>query len=296
MNRRSFIFRTGGLLVSVLAAPVFGMASPSSKLDRIAMGTVLFRNRFKQTRPEELSSNYDELTLLQVPEFYRDRFGLNQVEFWSYHFESLEPSYLKELKNRLRSARSSLVNVQVDTRYNLAAEDGAERQESIQEAKRWIDATAYLGSPAVRINPGKGSVEKSIESLKEVNRYAKSKNLALLTENHFGLEMDPDVHVRIIKEVGPNIYTLPDFGNYPDDIRFEALDKILPYAYLVSAKAKHFNDQLEHTSFDFDKCVRLCEQHGFKGVYSVEQWSPEQPDIDYEKIGDWLIEHVKRNI
>lgn len=296
MNRRSFIFRTGGLLVSVLAAPTFAMASSKSKLDRIAMGTVLFRNRFKQTRPEALSSDYNELTLLDVPEYYRDRFGLNQVEFWSYHFESLEPDYLKELKNSLRKAGSSLVNVQVDTRYNLAAEDQAERAESIREAKRWIDATAYLESPAVRINPGNGSVEKSIESLKEVNQYAKSKKLALLTENHFGLEMDPDVHLRIIKEVGPNIYTLPDFGNYSDEARFEALDKILPYAYLVSAKAAHFNDQLEHTSYDFDRCVKLCEQHGFKGVYSVEQWSPEQPDIDYEKIGDWLIEHVRSNI
>lgn len=260
------------------------------------MGTVLFRNRFRQTRPDDLSSDYNELTLLEVPEFYRDRFGLNKVEFWSYHFESLEPGYLKQLKNNLHAARSALVNVQVDTAYNLAAEDDAERQESIQHVKQWIDATAYLQSPAIRINPGNGSVEKSIASLKEVNQYARSKKLALLTENHFGLEMDPDVHVRIINEVGPNIYTLPDFGNYSDEVRLEALNKILPYAYLVSAKAAHFNNQLEHTSYDFDKCVRLCEKHGFKGVYSVEQWSPEQPDINYEKIGDWLIEHVKANI
>lgn len=261
------------------------------------MGTVLFRNRFEQTRPEQLSTFKNELTLLEVPEFYRDRFGLNKVEYWSYHFESLEPSYLKELKNKLKAARSSLVNVQVDTPYNLAATDEAERKRSIGHVKEWIDATAYLQSPAIRINPGNGSVEKSIESLKKINQYAGSKNLVLLTENHFGLEMDPDIHVRLIKEVGPeNIYTLPDFGNYDDEVRFEALEQILPYAYLVSAKAAHFNDQLEHVSYDFDKCVRLCEQHGFKGIYSVEQWSPEQPDIDYEKVGDWLIEHVKMNI
>lgn len=271
-------------------------ATMPNKHDRIAMGTVLFRNRFRQTRPEELGNDFDELTLLDVPEFYRDRFGLNQVEFWSYHFESLQPAYLKELKKRLSSARSSLVNVQVDTAYNLAVEDDVERTASIEHVKEWIDATAYLQSPAIRINPGNGSVEKSIESLKEVNRYARSKKLALLTENHFGLEMDPGVHVRIVKEVGENIYTLPDFGNYSDEARFAALDKILPYAYLVSAKAAHFNDQLEHTSYDFDRCVKLCEKHGFKGIYSVEQWSPEQPDINYEKIGDWLIEHVRKNI
>lgn len=261
------------------------------------MGTVLFRNRFQQTKPEYVTNLKNELTLLEVPEFYRDRFDINKVEFWSYHFESLDPSYLKKLKNKLKASRSSLINVQVDTPYNLATTDEAERKESIQHVKGWIDATAYLNSPAIRINPGNGSVEKSIESLKEVNQYARSKKLVLLTENHFGLEMDPDIHVRIIKEVGPkNIYTLPDFGNYSSEVRFDALDKILPYAYLVSAKAAEFNDQLEHVSFDFDKCVQLCEQHGFKGIYSLEQWSPEQADMDYEKVGDWLIEHVKKNI
>lgn len=102
---------------------------------------------------------------------------------------------------------------------------------------------------------------------------------------------------KIIFPAGPeNIYTLPDFGNYSQEVRYEAPDKILPYAYLVSAKAAKFNDQYEHVSYDFDNCVKMCEQHGFKGIYSVEQLNPEQPDMNYEKIGDWLIEHVKRNI
>jgi hypothetical protein len=42
--------------------------------------------------------------------------------------------------------------------------------------------------------------------------------------------------------------------------------------------------------------VRLAENHGFKGVYSVEQWSRNEQNIDYEKVGDWLIEHVRANI
>ena len=261
------------------------------------MGTVLFRNRFQQTKPEQISTIKNPLTLLEIPEFYRDRFGLKNVEFWSYHFESLDQDYLNQLKAKLKAARSSLINVQVDTSYNLAAADEAERLKSIQHVKGWIDAVSFLGSTAVRVNPGNGPVESSIRSMQEVNRYAKSKNLVLLTENHFGIEMDPDIHVRIVKEAGPeNINTLPDFGNYEQEVRFEALNQILPYAYLVSAKAARFNDQLEHLSYDFDKCVQLAEQHGFKGIYSVEQWSPEYQEIDYEKVGDWLISHVKANI
>jgi sugar phosphate isomerase/epimerase len=170
----------------------------------------------------------------------------------------------------------------------------------VAHVKPWISAAAFLGSAAIRINPGNGPIEQSIASLREVNAYARSKRIPLLTENHFGIEMDPDVHLRIRNEAGPeNIYTLPDFGNYSDEVRYTALKRILPYAHLVSAKAAEFKDTrgtLEHVSYDFDRCVRLAEDAGFKGVYAVEQWTRSNPDLDYERVADWLIEHVKANI
>ncbi|GAB3699039.1 sugar phosphate isomerase/epimerase [Spirosoma flavus] len=273
-------------------------------MERIAMGTVLFRYRFKQTKPKETATIANELTLLDVPTYYKKRFGIQQLEFWSNHFESLEKPYLDQLKASMKASSSRLVNVQVDSAYDLAANDETERQRSLAHVNEWMDAVAYLESPCVRINPGRanGSVEKSIESMKAVNEYAKRKKLILLTENHFGLEMNPGVHVRIVQEVGQstpeqkNIYTLPDFGNYSQDARFDALAKIMPYAYLISAKVDSFNENMEHTSYDFDQCVRLAERMGFKGIYSLEQYSGKYQNLDYEKVADWLIEHVKRNI
>jgi sugar phosphate isomerase/epimerase len=161
-----------------------------------------------------------------------------------------------------------------------------------------MDAVSFLGSRCVRINPGSanGSVDKSIESMKLVNQYAKSKNLILLSENHFGIEMNPDLHLRIVKEAGPGNYTLPDFGNYPRATMYDSLEKILPHAYMISAKADAFNDTLEHTSYDFDRCVQMAEKAGFKGIYSVEQWNSKYMDVNFEKVADWLIDHVKANI
>jgi sugar phosphate isomerase/epimerase len=298
MNRRTFLFRSSALAVTAWLAPRAGLgASAPVAADRLAMGTVLFRYRFKQTRPKTITPLGSELTLLDVPQFYRDRFGLSQVEFWSNHFESTDPTYLDALKAKLRAARSTLVNVQVDATYNLASPDDAQRRTSLATAKTWIDAAAHLGATAVRVNPGNGPIEHSIASLKEANSYAKARGLPLLTENHFGIEMNPDVHLRIREEAGPdNLYTLPDFGNYAHAVRFGALEKILPYAWLISAKAADFSEKLEHVSYDFDACVRLAEKSGFKGVYSVEQWSRQEQSLDYEKVGDWLLEHVRANI
>jgi sugar phosphate isomerase/epimerase len=295
MLRRSFILRTGGL---VLALSTSAVRAGRAAEDRVGMGTVIFRNRFEQTKPRSVAAIRDPLTLLEVPAYYRERFGVRQLEFWSYHFESLEKPYLQELRKRVKAAGASLINIQVDVAYDLASTNEDERQRSLDTVRQWIDAAAYLGSQAIRINPGKsgGSIEQSIASMKEVNRYCLKKRLPLLTENHFGIEMDPDVHLQIREGAGPkNVYTLPDFGNYPVATMWESLAKIIPYAYLVSAKAADFNAQGEHVSYDFDRCVQMCERAGFKGIYLVEQWSRKEQDVDYEKIADWLLRRVRAN-
>jgi sugar phosphate isomerase/epimerase len=298
MQRRDFLVRAGGLVLCVAAGA--GRAREKAAAgDRVGMGTVIFRGRFEQTKPKTVATLVNPLTLLEVPAYYRDRFDVRKLEFWSHHFESLDPSYLAELRRRLEKSHAELVNVQVDAAYDLANVDEAERRRSLETVRRWIDAAATLGSRAVRINPGKagGSVEQSIASLKELNLYCVSKGLPLLTENHFGLEMDPDVHLRIREAAGPaNLYTLPDFGNYPVETMWQSLAKIIPHAYAISAKAVDFNAQGEHVSYDFDRCVRMCESAGFKGVYLVEQWSRRDQDLDYEKVARWMLQRVRDNL
>lgn len=304
MNRREFIFKSSGLVLTAYANPMLAQVATnnstsgtSDKMDRIAMGTLLFRYQFKQTKPRELVTIKNELTLLDVPEHHR-KFGIKKIEFWNEHFESLEPDYLARLKQKIKAAGSQLVNVQIDRiTYDLASTNEETRQKSVKDVKEWIDAVSFLGSECIRINPGRprGSVEKSIESLKELNTYAKSKNLIVITANHFGLEMDADKHVQIAK--GAGVYTEPDFGNYPaDDQLFAKLEKIIPYAYIISAKVVNFNQNMEHTSYDFDRCVRLAESLGFKGLYMVAQYSGQYQDLDYDKVAKWVINHLKKNI
>jgi sugar phosphate isomerase/epimerase len=275
------------------------VSAVQSRTDRVGMGTVIFRSRFEQTKPKTVTSLTNPLRLIDVPAYYRKRFAIGNLEFWSHHFESLDEPYLEELRQRIKAAKAQLINVQVDAKYDLANADEDERQRSLATARQWIDAAALLGSRAVRINPGRpdGSVEKSIASLKELNQYCASKRLPLLTENHFGLEMDPAVHLRLREAAGPgNLYTLPDFGNYPIETMWDSLAKILPYAYVVSAKAVDFDAEGKHISYDFDRCVQMCERAGFKGIYLVEQWSRKDQDLDYEKIADWMIERVRANL
>src|SRR5688572_17369097 len=152
MNRRTFLLQSSGLAIAVYTGPSL-LSFGADKMDRLALGTVTFRYRFKQTKPKEIETIKNELQLPDVPSYYRDKFKIRNLEFWSNHFESLEQSYLLQLKNKIKKAKARLINVQVDAAYDLASTNEEERQRSLKLVKQWIDATATLGSTCVRINP-----------------------------------------------------------------------------------------------------------------------------------------------
>jgi L-ribulose-5-phosphate 3-epimerase UlaE len=62
---------------------------------------------------------------------------------------------------------------------------------------------------------------------------------------------------------------------------------------VVSAKAVDFDVQGTHLSYDFDRCLRMCEDAGFKGIYLVEQWSRNGQPVDAEKIADWMLDRTR---
>lgn len=291
MNRRTF--NKGLTLLAASAVLPPSSVFPFGKTeDRLTMSTVNFRERFAQTKTSD-AYKASPLTLLQIPKYFRERFGLHQVEFWSKHFESMDKNYLKDLKSSITKSKSKLINIQFDEDYQIGSSDEAERKKSIELALQWVDAAHYLGSGAIRVNPGNGEVAHAISSLKTINTACKSKGLILMVENHFGMEMNPDIHLQIVRETGENVYTLPDFGNYSNEIRYEALRKIMPFAYQVSAKTMAFDENMNHISFDFDECMKICKDSGFKGIYSVEQWSRDTVKASDEAIADWMIGKIK---
>jgi len=266
-------------------------------MKRIGMSSVTFRARFRQTKIKN-HSPISELKLVDVPEYFADRFKVHNVEFWSKHFESQSPAYLQELKKRIAETKSLLINVQIDERYNLADSNEESRQKSVAFFKTWIGSAIAVGSKSIRANTGSGSVDSCIRSFREIEKYAKQKGILLLVENHGGLSSDPDALIQVVKAIGSkNLEILPDYGNFPPGIRYEGLKAILPHArHLISAKTHQFDENGKHTDFDFDRCMRMAQASGFRGYYSAEYYDGHGKSVDYEKVTDWMIEHIKGNL
>ncbi len=296
MHRRTFL-RTAAA-AALLARPEILVASPRRALERVGMTTVTFRFRFASTRPRNYAGTEPLLTLLQVPEYFADRFGIHNVEFWSRHFESQSPAYLSQLKAAIAATNSKLVNIQVDETYNLADADEAKRLEGVALVKQWVDVAKQVGAGSIRANPGSGDVAAAVRSLREINDYASPLGVPILVENHGGISTNPDVLLTILDAIpSGNFGGLTDFGNFDTDQgRLDALKRLIPRSWLVSAKTQVFDANGNHTSFDFDACVRTCEAAGFKGIYSAEQWDPSTAPRDFEKIAEYMIEHISANI
>ena len=298
MKRRQFIRNSVFLGATATMLPHLAFKGTNgAEIQRIGITTVIFRNRFRATSQTK-NDPENELALLDVPEFFSDRFGVHNLEFWSRHFESVSTAYLNDLSRKMKKYKCKLTDIQVDTKNDLSDPDEEKRKQAIAEMKDWIDVCSALKSEFVRISPMKKSYAKAVESVKELNAYAKRKGVKTLVENHGDLFSDVGNHLNIRKDIpDKNMGLLADFGNYPDETdRYGALEKIAPYTRLISAKAKDFSKNMEHLSYDFGKCVRIFENAGYKGIYSLEQWGKPNPDYDYEKIVDWMIMQVKQNL
>lgn len=297
MKRRKFLNKTTVAGSAFLISPsvIFSKAK-ADPMSRIGLTTVVFRNEFASTNPDLGSS---VLTLQDIPEYFTERFGIHNVEYWSEHFESREQSYLKDLKKALAKENCTLINIQADTPgKDISNPEDGNSALAIQEIKEWIDAGKFLGAKMVRASFMHKSFEEGMKSMKILADYARSQGIILLAENHFDLLSIPENHLIVAEALNGEYFgLLADFGNYPDDVdRYEALKLIAPYTKLVSAKTHAFDGDYNHTSFDFDKCIRIMEEGGFRGIYSLEQWESGVLDYDFEKIVDWMIEHVKSNL
>lgn len=186
------------------------------------------------------------------------------------------PENLDEVKAALDEYGVKVVNMPIDY-GNISQLDDEKRKADLEVIKLWIDVASELGCQGARVNTGQQpegifDLDITADSYRELAEYAASKDLSLVLENHGGMSADPDNILKLFEMVDhPNFRICPDFGNFEDEIRYEALDKIFGLdPILVHAKTYDFDEQGDHPKFDFERCMDIAKKHGFDGYYSVE--------------------------
>ncbi|MCD6232144.1 sugar phosphate isomerase/epimerase [Candidatus Aerophobetes bacterium] len=216
------------------------------------------------------------LKLIDFPEQARKEFGVKGIELNSPFFESLEDEYLRKLKEKVAKNKMKIVNIAVDSEGDLASTNEEIRKKAVKNHQKWIYIAKKVGSPSFRANTGgpenitREAIEKCIKSFTELCQEAEKEGITVLIENHGGISKDPDIIVRIMEEVKRGIGTCPDFGNFPDETRYQDLEKIAKYAKCAHAKFYEFDEKGEDTKINASRCINILKKAGFDGWLSIE--------------------------
>ncbi|MDA1210108.1 MAG: sugar phosphate isomerase/epimerase [Bacteroidetes bacterium] len=225
-------------------------------------------------------------------------------------------SILKELKRRSDSLGMTNVLIMVDDEGDLSLDDETQTTQAVENHKKWVDAAAFLGCHAIRVNLFGASdpqtwVANSVRSLKALSSYAAEKNISILVENHGGLSSDGKLLAQVMEEVGmDNCGTLVDFGNFcvrrendarwdgpcmEEYDRYQGVEELMPYAHGVSAKSYAFDAEGNETTMDFPRILNIVRDAGFSGFIGVEFEGPDADPFPGMEATKALIETVLIN-
>ena len=219
------------------------------------------------------------LKMVDYPDLAKKEFGVDGIELNSPFFDSMETSYLNDLRARADNCGVKLLHISIDGHGNLAALDESERKESVERHMPWFDACRILGCESFRANSGghpDGTTENvlraAVKSFSELSEEGAKAGIKVLIENHGGVSAEADNVVAIMKAVDSEwVGTCPDFGNFRPWLRYQGLRKIYPYAHIVHAKVREFDEATgEAADIDVGHCIELARDAVFDGYMAVE--------------------------
>lgn len=223
------------------------------------------------------------LKMVDFPRVAKEEFGLDRIELNSPFLASHEPDYLKSIVQAAKDAGVIMEGMAVDGTGDLSQLDNAKRAEAVAQAMAYFDVAERLGLKYFRVNTGgrpDGPPEMlaaCIASFQELCREGERRGIKIATENHGGLSTDPKMMIKLIAGVdSPAMATLPDFGNFPEDIVLSGMALLMPWAVGVHVKwtRRDKDRNLLPGRRDIPALVKIAKQAGFTGTFFIEDGGP----------------------
>lgn len=198
---------------------------------------------------------------------------------------------LTTLKEKSETYNVKNVLIMVDNEGDLASTVEAERNEAVENHKKWVDAAQFLGCHSIRVNlfgtnDPEVWKETAADGLAKLAAYAKDKNVNVIVENHGYLSSNAALLVEVIHKVNAtNCGVLPDFGNFclnreggerwqakciEEYDRYKGVTEMMPVAKAVSAKSYDFDENGNETTIDYVRMLQIVKDAGYTGFIGVE--------------------------
>ena len=251
MNRRKFIHNTTFTAFGLMALSSFDeqlLSNPNIKITLTPWS--LIRSGYGGNDPLNID-------LLNIPKVARS-LGFDYIDHEMFHFPpNLNQDYINNMNNAMESAGVKSAVMLTGGKGDVGDKDPKKRSKALANYKYWIDVASALNCKALRnvcgeyiTIPHKEKLNYAIQGVKELGKYASSKGLDLLIENHNGYSSDPGWMISLMKGVNlKNVGILGDFTNwtlernpdtfYPDP--YKGFEILAPYIRAISAKSESFD-------------------------------------------------------
>ncbi|MEW6357522.1 MAG: TIM barrel protein [Planctomycetota bacterium] len=225
------------------------------------------------------------LRIVDFPKVAKDEFGIDRIELNSPFLESHEDNHLKAILKAAEKAGVIMEGMAVDGTGDLSLLDEAKRAQSIANAMAYFDVAEKLGLKYFRVNTG-GSPDgppemmaACIDSFKQLCKEGEKRGIKIATENHGGLSTVPTMMVKLLLGVdSPAMATLPDFGNFPEEIILSGMAQIMPWAVGVHVKWTRRDKTTREIlpgRRDLPSLVKVAKQADFNGTLFIEDGGPD---------------------
>jgi sugar phosphate isomerase/epimerase len=223
---------------------------------------------------------------LTLSDFIRDcaDLGLEGTELTSYYFpEPVTIDYLRQLKRECFLLGLDISGTAVGNDFGLLP--GAERDKWIRHVKQWVDYSALLGAPVIRVFAGSVPADSSAEqahrrivaAFEECCDYAGQHGVYLALENHGGPTETVAGLLALVRDVqSPWFAVNLDTGNFHSDDIYGDLAQAAPYAVNVQVKVTISGPTGGKQPTDFGRLAEILRAVGYRGYIVLE----------YEESGD----------
>jgi sugar phosphate isomerase/epimerase len=282
-NRRRFLKTT--LLAGTGLAAHCATAEAAEPFKRkgkprfpLSIAAYSFRDSFTSKDPTK------KITLFDFIDYCADQ-GCQGAELTSYYFpKTVETQFLLEIKRHAFLRGIEISGSAVGNNFALAK--GEKRDQQIAMVKQWVDYSAIMGAPHIRVFAGsKGALEVNeakklcIEGLEECSDYAGRKGIFLGLENHHGIVTEPEDLLEIVRSVKSPWFGINlDTGNFQTDDPYADLAKCAPYAVNVQVKVevKRRGETMAEPT-DYRKIAKLLGDANYQGYVALEYEAKEDP-------------------
>lgn len=236
--------------------------------------------------------SFDRYLNLKKPSMTLEQFiekcagwGTDGIELTEYYFEKpVTPQYVMRLKRAAVLWGQDITGTPIGN--NFALPPGDERDKQVASVKNWIDVSADIGSPAIRIFAGgapKG-IEDSVarkwvvESIDACCEHAARRGVFLALENHGGVVATAEGLLDIVKAVrcdwvGINL----DTGNFHTADPYGDFARCVPYSLTCQLKTEITPAGGKKENADLARIVEILRKGGYRGHVTLEYEAAEEP-------------------